>query len=618
MKVVGPRSCEDLSAYDALASSGDAFCQDVSSYEGTSEGLQDCKAKCDRDGGCKFFSIWMTGGQHWCRLTASCVALSHQPGHSIGVYKRHQMALPGSPFEVSQPLALPFVDIGAYKGVNGTSCDAYPACRAAGLAGRCCPNHEKVTLSCCNGPPPALPGHEVKPVVPRRDPPSNWIQYDAYPPQCDITVSWPLSTFGVVTGAVEIIVSHEQLGPLRCCLPCTEFVLPVQRFQGRIARIPGIVTFIDEFVQSMKEADFSLQAYTSHFATPPGVFASLAYEVLLEMMQALLVAASTVTATVAARPGSMPCSSDVSAAAAGQASPQTMKAAVNFSALLAKCRSGSELANIALRAAWQSDPEGMRHRLLSTELGTDLVHPSGSGAQDTVGVISPISGRVQPDNDARPTGGLIRSHIKDFERCLAREVYLAIAIVAFVACVCSKHSLWMTADGSAIFRAAMRMGYSDPVIHQLRDFDGTLPSDNWLFSLPCLLQPARGKALEAQMEELTGVFHSVNFQWWTEMRLLVCWAATPLVAVALVLLLDPNIENRQDATMSKSNGFVNGKSVLQTALGPMRQGLYMSSRSELLACITEFCTQAYFFGWEDTKRLWEVDVSEQLVEMYNT
>ena len=45
----------------------------------------------------------------------------------------------------------------------------------------------------------------------------------------------------------------------------------------------------------------------------------------------------------------------------------------------------------------------------------------GSGAQDTVGVISPISGRVQPDNDARPTGGLIRSHIKDFER---RELLL--------------------------------------------------------------------------------------------------------------------------------------------------------------------------------------------------
>ncbi|CAE7242652.1 AMT1-1 [Symbiodinium sp. CCMP2592] len=170
--VVGPRSCEDLSAYDALDSSGDSFCQDVSSYAGPSEGLHDCKAKCDRDGGCKFFSIWMTGGQHWCRLTASCVGLSHQPGHTIGVYKRHQMALPGSPFEVSQPVALPFADFDAFKGVNGTSCDAYPACRAAGLAGTCCPNHEKVTLSCCNGPPPALPGHEVTPVVPRRDPPS--------------------------------------------------------------------------------------------------------------------------------------------------------------------------------------------------------------------------------------------------------------------------------------------------------------------------------------------------------------------------------------------------------------------------------------------------------------
>ena len=36
--------------------------------------------------------------------------------------------------------------------------------------------------------------------------------------------------------------------------------------------------------------------------------------------------------------------------------------------------------------------------------------------------------------------------------------------------------------------------------------------------------------------------------------------------------MEIEFRNRQDATMSKSNGFVNGKSVLQTALGPMRQG----------------------------------------------
>eukprot|EP00439_Symbiodinium_sp_Y106_P033306 s2428_g3.t14 len=294
---------------------------------------------------------------------------------------------------------------------------------------------------------------------------------------------------------------------------------------------------------------------------------------------------------------------------------------------------------------------------------------------DTVGLISPISGLIQPDNEdgfyalwdpatnitdfgvercaVSPQACLSAGRCADgatgrqcfacmpgrgsspsCDLCLAREVYLAIAIVAFVACVATylfcavalvrsasaspychmvllkmmlNHCLAISVLSSAIFRAAMRMGYSDPVIHQLLGLlaitDGTLPSDNWLFSLPCLLQPSRGKALEAQMEELTGVFHSeyfsetrsaarqalVNFQWWTEMRLLVCWAATPLVAVALVLLL-----------------------LL------IRLRLYMSSRSELLACSTEFCTQAYFFGWEVTKRLWEVDVSEQLVEMYNT
>ena len=29
--------------------------------------------------------------------------------------------------------------------------------------------------------------------------------------------------------------------------------------------------------------------------------------------------------------------------------------------------------------------------------------------------------------------------------------------------------------------------------------DGTLPSDNWLFSLPCLLQPSRGKAFHSTL-----------------------------------------------------------------------------------------------------------------------
>eukprot|EP00437_Effrenium_voratum_P032406 CAMPEP_0181477054 /NCGR_PEP_ID=MMETSP1110-20121109/42020_1 /TAXON_ID=174948 /ORGANISM="Symbiodinium sp., Strain CCMP421" /LENGTH=369 /DNA_ID=CAMNT_0023602347 /DNA_START=76 /DNA_END=1185 /DNA_ORIENTATION=- len=41
----------------------------------------------------------------------------------------------------------------ALPGINGTICSKYPACVAVGLTeGECCPNTDKVSLSCCSGP----------------------------------------------------------------------------------------------------------------------------------------------------------------------------------------------------------------------------------------------------------------------------------------------------------------------------------------------------------------------------------------------------------------------------------------------------------------------------------
>jgi len=46
-----------------------------------------------------------------------------------------------------KPLAIAMV-----PGINGTSCNLYPACLDAGITeGDCCPNAEQVSLGCCNG-----------------------------------------------------------------------------------------------------------------------------------------------------------------------------------------------------------------------------------------------------------------------------------------------------------------------------------------------------------------------------------------------------------------------------------------------------------------------------------
>ena len=37
---------------------------------------------------CRFFSLWSTGGLHWCRLTRSCHTFGQQEGQSIATYQR--------------------------------------------------------------------------------------------------------------------------------------------------------------------------------------------------------------------------------------------------------------------------------------------------------------------------------------------------------------------------------------------------------------------------------------------------------------------------------------------------------------------------------------------------
>ncbi|CAJ1365709.1 unnamed protein product [Effrenium voratum] len=163
--VVGPRNCQDLTAFEAATlvegKRGDAFCHGEALLEGPSAGLSYCMESCDGLPKCNYFSLWSTGDEHWCRLTQHCQDVERQKGQVITIYKRREVALPGNPLEpASAAKLLPVVLERAKEnlpGINGTSCAAYPGCVAMGLLkGNCCPDGEHVTLECCSGlPPPA-------------------------------------------------------------------------------------------------------------------------------------------------------------------------------------------------------------------------------------------------------------------------------------------------------------------------------------------------------------------------------------------------------------------------------------------------------------------------------
>mgnify|MGYP002803415914 FL=1 len=140
--VVGPSSCDELSAYEVVkVPSSGAYCSEPVLFEGPSSGLTDCKDKCDGNAECRFFSLWSTGGLHWCRLTRSCHTFGQQEGQSIATYQRREVALPGGAGSVSSKLI---------PGIHGKACAAYPQCKSARVQGNCCPTDEGVTLSCCS------------------------------------------------------------------------------------------------------------------------------------------------------------------------------------------------------------------------------------------------------------------------------------------------------------------------------------------------------------------------------------------------------------------------------------------------------------------------------------
>lgn len=141
--VSGPRSCDDLSHYVEEFITGSVFCDQHSMFAGPTTGQQECQQRCDNHKKCGWYSYWHSGGQNWCRLTQHCQTVSAEFNNNVSVYKRIHGKL--------QEGGLKGTIARRKIGVNGRTCDAYPACRAVNLTeGNCCPNNNRIHLHCCN------------------------------------------------------------------------------------------------------------------------------------------------------------------------------------------------------------------------------------------------------------------------------------------------------------------------------------------------------------------------------------------------------------------------------------------------------------------------------------
>jgi len=141
---VGPKSCKQATTFSVFSPAGISYCKDDPLYKGASAGKDACELSCDYTTDCNYFSFWSTGGKNWCRLTKTCDNKGEQSDMTITIFKKE---------EAAAITAGPDAEVNSSLGVNGTTCEAYPACVAAGLAGNCCPNDAKVSLGCCDGFP---------------------------------------------------------------------------------------------------------------------------------------------------------------------------------------------------------------------------------------------------------------------------------------------------------------------------------------------------------------------------------------------------------------------------------------------------------------------------------
>ncbi|CAJ1438814.1 unnamed protein product [Effrenium voratum] len=132
---------------------------------------QSCQAECAIHAGCEHFTYWPDGG---CLLHAPGSQLKAAPARfARSVTGPKDCPLEAASMPETRPkkldpslddpeaYALPAqasapalsVPVRVLAGPNGTTCGAYPACKAVQMEGSCCPNAEGLMLGCCSGFP---------------------------------------------------------------------------------------------------------------------------------------------------------------------------------------------------------------------------------------------------------------------------------------------------------------------------------------------------------------------------------------------------------------------------------------------------------------------------------
>eukprot|EP00931_Biecheleriopsis_adriatica_P105627 TRINITY_DN80185_c0_g1_i1.p1 TRINITY_DN80185_c0_g1~~TRINITY_DN80185_c0_g1_i1.p1 ORF type:complete len:647 (-),score=107.28 TRINITY_DN80185_c0_g1_i1:28-1968(-) len=100
----------ESSTFKLVERAGKTHCSGSALWEGISRGRNDCRAKCERESRCSYFSLWLSRGESWCRLTASCSGREEHEDVGISIYEKQSNGTTarhaGSTDEAPQP-ALP-------------------------------------------------------------------------------------------------------------------------------------------------------------------------------------------------------------------------------------------------------------------------------------------------------------------------------------------------------------------------------------------------------------------------------------------------------------------------------------------------------------------------------
>ncbi|CAK9029721.1 unnamed protein product, partial [Durusdinium trenchii] len=98
----------------------------------------ECQRRCANVEGCRHFTYWPDGG---CLLTDA----TSKPHAAPYEFSETIVGPPSChPALQAQCRAQQSVPAAVVPGLNGTRCENYPACRAVGLEGHCCPNRESL------------------------------------------------------------------------------------------------------------------------------------------------------------------------------------------------------------------------------------------------------------------------------------------------------------------------------------------------------------------------------------------------------------------------------------------------------------------------------------------